>query len=89
MKAASVGLRKPAAAIGGPVQKLLLSGGHLEAGAAGGGEGSVPLWRIVPRVGFIVTSLTASSRAVVRFYNKCGMAEQWIKEGKQAVEMSA
>jgi hypothetical protein len=23
----------------------------------------------------------------VRFYNKRGMAEQWIKEGKQAVKM--
>ena len=26
------------------------------------------------------------SGAVVRFYNKRGTAEQWIKEGKQAVE---
>jgi len=24
---------------------------------------------------------------VVRFYSKCGTAEQWIKEGKQAVKM--
>jgi hypothetical protein len=31
-------------------------------------------------VGFIVTSLAASSRAVVRFYNKRGTAEQWIKQ---------
>ena len=36
-----------------------------------------------PRVGFIVTNLTAESRAVVGFYNKRGTAEQWIKEGKQ------
>ena len=28
------------------------------------------------------------SRAVVRFYNKRGTAEQWIKEGKQAVKMT-
>jgi hypothetical protein len=41
-----------------------------------------------PRVGFIVTSLAASSRAVVRFYNKRGTAEQWIKESKQAVAMT-
>jgi hypothetical protein len=34
-----------------------------------------------PRVGFIVTSLAASRRAVVRFYNKRGTAEQWLKEG--------
>ena len=41
-----------------------------------------------PQVGFIVTNLTAASRAVVRFYNKSKMAEQWIKEGKQAVKMT-
>jgi hypothetical protein len=35
-------------------------------------------------VGFIVTNLPLLSRAVVRFYNKRGTAEQWIKEGKQA-----
>jgi len=40
------------------------------------------------RVGFIVTNLTLPSRAVVRFYNKRGTAEQWIKEGKQAVKMT-
>ena len=43
---------------------------------------------LFPRVGFIVTNLGTSSRAVVRFYNKRGTAEQWIKEGKQAVGMS-
>ena len=43
---------------------------------------------LFPRVGFIVTNLGTSSRAVVRFYNKRGTAEQWIKEGKQAVAMT-
>ena len=43
---------------------------------------------LFPRVGFIVTSLSLPSRAVVRFYNKRGTAEQWIKEGKQAVKMT-
>jgi hypothetical protein len=43
---------------------------------------------LFPRVGFIVTNLTASNRVVVRFYNKRGTAEQWIKEGKQAVKMT-
>jgi hypothetical protein len=43
---------------------------------------------LFPRIGFIVTNLAASSRAVVRFYNKRGTAEQWIKEGKQAVKMT-
>jgi DDE family transposase len=41
---------------------------------------------LFPRVEFIVTNLVASSR--VRFYNKRGTAEQWIKESKQAVAMT-
>jgi hypothetical protein len=32
-------------------------------------------------VGFIVTNLETDSRAVVRFCNKRGTAEQWIKDG--------
>jgi hypothetical protein len=43
---------------------------------------------LFPQVGFIVTNLGADSRAVVRFYNKRGTVEQWIKEGKQAVKMT-
>jgi hypothetical protein len=43
---------------------------------------------LFPRVGFIVTNLETDRRAVVRFYNKRGSAEQWIKEGKQAVKMT-
>jgi hypothetical protein len=39
-------------------------------------------------MGFIVTNMSLPSRAVVRFYNKRGTAEQWIKEGKQAVKMT-
>ena len=46
------------------------------------------LGELYPRVGFIVTNPTLPSRAVVRFYNKRGTAEQWIKEGKQAVKMT-
>ncbi|MBI1955336.1 MAG: IS1380 family transposase [Acidobacteria bacterium] len=46
------------------------------------------LGELFPRVGFIVTNLTLPNRAVVRFYNKRGTAEQWIKEGKQAVKMT-
>ena len=42
------------------------------------------LGELFPRVGFIVTSMRLPSRSVVRFYNKRGTAEQWIKEGKQA-----
>jgi hypothetical protein len=40
---------------------------------------------LFPRVGFIVTNLKWHSKKVVRFYNKRGTAEQWIKEGKNAV----
>src|SRR6202140_3233625 len=43
---------------------------------------------LFPRVGFIVTNLAADNRAAVRLYNKCGTAERWIKEGKQAVAMT-
>ena len=43
---------------------------------------------LFPRVGFIATNLETPSRAVVRFYNNRGTAEQWIKEGKQAVKMT-
>ena len=39
---------------------------------------------LFPRVGFIVTNMRLPSRSLVRFYNKRGTAEQWIKEGKQA-----
>jgi hypothetical protein len=46
------------------------------------------LGELLPRVGFIVTNLETDSWAVVRFYNKRGTAEQWIKEGKQAVKMT-
>jgi hypothetical protein len=35
-----------------------------------------------------VEAMDSACRAVVRFYNKWGTAEQWIKEGKQAVKMT-
>jgi Transposase DDE domain group 1 len=35
-------------------------------------------------VGFIVTTLAGTNRAVAHFYNQRGTAEQWIKEGKEA-----
>ena len=38
------------------------------------------------RVGFIVTNRTDPAKGVVRFYNGRGTCEQWIKEGKYAVE---
>jgi len=41
---------------------------------------------LFPRVGFIVTNLRRSEKGVVKFYNGRGIAEQWIKEGKNAVK---
>jgi hypothetical protein len=41
---------------------------------------------LFPRVGFIVTNLKWRAKKVVRFYNARGTAEQWIKEGKNAVK---
>ena len=45
-------------------------------------------WRqgeLFPRVGFIVTNMSAGPEGVVHFYNGRGTAEQWIKEGKYAL----
>ena len=41
---------------------------------------------LYPRVGFIVTNMTRPAERVVAFYNKRGTCEQWIKEGKNAVQ---
>ena len=41
---------------------------------------------LYPRVGFIVTNLSRRAERVVAFYNKRGTAEQWIKEGKNAIK---
>jgi hypothetical protein len=41
---------------------------------------------LFPRVGFIVTNLGGGAAKVVWFYNGRGTAEQWIKEGKNAVK---
>jgi len=41
---------------------------------------------LFPRVGFIVTNLRRKHWKVVKFYNGRGTAEQWIKEGKNAVK---
>jgi len=40
---------------------------------------------LFPRVGFIITNLSARAEKVVRFYNQRGNCEQWIKEGKYAL----
>jgi hypothetical protein len=40
---------------------------------------------LYPRVGFVVTNLTRPAERVSKFYNGRGTAEQYIKEGKQAL----
>jgi hypothetical protein len=40
---------------------------------------------LCPRVGFVVTNLARRAENVVGFYNKRGTCEQWIKEGKVAI----
>ena len=62
-----------------PLQERPVSGGQLDDGPTGP-KVEHHVGELFPRVGFIV----APESCVVRFYNKRGTAEQWIKEGKQA-----
>jgi hypothetical protein len=41
---------------------------------------------LYPRVGFIATNLSRPAERIVAFYNQRGTAEQWIKEGKNAIK---
>src|SRR6185503_14493790 len=40
---------------------------------------------LYPRIGFIVTNLARSAEGIVAFYNRRGTCEQYIKEGKNAI----
>jgi hypothetical protein len=60
----------------------------LDDGVARGCQGGVSCRELFPRLGFIVTNTQFANRKVVHFYNQRGKAEQWIKEGKQAVKMT-
>jgi hypothetical protein len=40
---------------------------------------------LYPRVGFLVTNLCRPPERVVAFYDGRGTAEQWIREGKNAI----
>jgi hypothetical protein len=42
--------------------------------------------KLYPRVDFIVTNLARSAERAVAFYNQRGTADQWIKEGKNAIK---
>jgi len=41
--------------------------------------------QLFPRVNYVITNLNWSAKKAVKFYNKRGTAEQWIKEGKNAI----
>ena len=41
---------------------------------------------LFPRMGFIVTNRTDPAKGIVHFYNGRGTCEQWIKEGKYALD---
>ena len=68
----------------GPVQECPVSGGELDHAETDRGESRAPRRRAVPARRLHRDESPALNRAVVRFYNKRGTAEQWIKEGKQA-----
>src|ERR1039458_7463458 len=57
-------------------------------GAARGGEDRVPLWRVVPSRGIHRDQPGDGQPGGGAIHNKRGTAEQWIKEGKQAVKMT-
>ena len=43
---------------------------------------------LYPRVGFIVTNLSLPAKRVMAFYNQRGKAEQYIKDGKNAIKLT-
>ena len=71
-----------------PLQELSLPGPSLTKVRRVVAKVEFHFGELFPRVGFIVTNFQTSNRAVVRFYNRRATAEQWIKEGKQAVAMT-
>ena len=64
---------------------LVAMPGSVRAGNGGAVDGAVDV-RVFPRVGFVVTNLRRSPKRVIKFYNGRGTAEQWIKEGKNALK---
>ena len=73
-----------------PHRRVILDMDSSESPVHGQQEGAVAKveWHqgeLFPRVGFIVTNLSYPPKGIVRFYNGRGTAEQWIKEGKYAL----
>ena len=65
-----------------------LPGGELEDAPAGGGEGGASCGRVVPARGVHRNQFGPAEPGGGGVYNKRGTAEQWIKEGKQAMKMT-
>ena len=74
-----------AEASGDPIRRLLVSCRELGPRSRVVAKVEWHRGELFPRVGFIVTNMTAGPEGVVRFYNGRGTAEQWIKEGKYAL----
>jgi Transposase DDE domain group 1 len=70
------------------VQGLSLPGRELENSAAGGGESGVSCWGVVSPRGVHRDQPRDAEPGSRALYNKRGTAEQWIKEGKQAVKLT-
>ena len=69
----------------GRVQELSLPGSELDQGTARGGEGGIPLRRAVPAGWLHRNQLPDFKPGGGTLLQQRGTAEQWIKEGKQAV----
>jgi hypothetical protein len=70
---------------GGPLRVRELLGCFLADGTVSERCIHAKAYRLVLRVGFIITNLRYPPKGVTRFYNGRGTAEQWIKEGKNAL----
>jgi hypothetical protein len=75
----------PAARGAPPLRQLRLSGVELEQAATVVAKVEWHPGELYPRVRFIVTNLARPAECIVAFYNRRGIAGQWIKEGKGAI----
>ena len=73
----------------GFLPQFLLPSEKLGSATPGGCQSRMACRKTFSRIAFIVTSLRWRPRKVVQFYNKGGTAEQWIKEGKNAILLAA
>ena len=77
--------RPPAEEAAGVLRQLQLPGAELEPAAPGGGQGRVAPGRAVPAGRLHRHQPERPAERVSKFYNGRGTAEQWIREGKNAL----